>query len=56
MTYADVIAQVQQLVALVGPNAYLQAIIIAVLFIIAGKIRGLDHFANHGSVRASIIK
>jgi MscS family membrane protein len=38
MTYADVIAQVQQLAALVGPNAYLQAAIIAVLFIIAGKI------------------
>jgi MscS family membrane protein len=55
MTFAEVIAQVQQLAALVGPNAYLQAAIIAVLFIITGKIadwiisRIMGRFARQSS-------
>jgi len=38
MTLTDLIARVQQLAELIGPNVYLQAIIIAVTFMIAGKI------------------
>ncbi len=34
----DVIAKVQQLAELIGPNAYLQAAIIAAIFILAGKV------------------
>jgi small-conductance mechanosensitive channel len=35
---SDLIAQVQKLAELIGPNVYLQAAIIATLFIVAGKI------------------
>ena len=35
---ADLIAQVQKLAELIGPNVYLQAAIIAATFIVAGKI------------------
>ncbi len=38
MTLTDLIAWVQQLAELIGPNLYLQAAIIAVAFMIAGKI------------------
>jgi small-conductance mechanosensitive channel len=38
MTLTDLIARVQQLAELIGPNVYLQAIIIAITFMIAGKI------------------
>ena len=38
MTLTDLIARVQQLAELIGPNLYLQAAIIAVAFMIAGKI------------------
>ena len=38
MTLSDLISRVQQLAELIGPNVYLQAAIIAVVFMIAGKI------------------
>lgn len=38
MTFSELTAKVQQLAELIGPNAYLQAAIIAVVFIIVGKI------------------
>ncbi len=38
MTMTDLIERVQKLVELIGPNVYLQAAIIAVVFIVAGKI------------------
>ena len=34
----DLIERIQKLVELIGPNVYLQAVIIAVVFIVAGKI------------------
>ncbi len=37
----DIIAKVQQLAELIGPNIYLQAAIIAAIFIIVGKIADL---------------
>ena len=55
MTFAEIVAEVQQLAALVGPNAYLQATIIAVLFIFAGKVadwiisRVIGRFAQKSS-------
>ncbi|MDE0789194.1 MAG: mechanosensitive ion channel family protein [Woeseiaceae bacterium] len=38
MTLTELIAQVQQLAELIGPNVYLQAAIIAAAFIVVGKI------------------
>ena len=38
MTLTDLISRVQQLAELIGPNVYLQAAIIAVTFLVAGKI------------------
>ena len=38
MTFAELIAQVQNFAALVGPNVFLQAAIVAVIFIIIGKV------------------
>lgn len=38
MTLTDLMARVQQLAELIGPNVYLQAAIIAIAFIVAGKI------------------
>ncbi len=38
MTLTDLISRVQQLAEFIGPNVYLQAAIIAVTFLIAGKI------------------
>lgn len=38
MTFSELTAKIQQLAELIGPNAYLQAMIIAVVFIILGKI------------------
>jgi len=38
MTLTDLIARIQQLAELIGPNVYLQAAIIAAAFMIAGKI------------------
>lgn len=38
MTFADFIASLQRYVELIGPNAYLQAAIIAFVFIIIGKV------------------
>jgi small-conductance mechanosensitive channel len=38
MTLTEIIDQVQQIAELIGPNVYLQAMIIAVLFIVLGKI------------------
>ena len=38
MTLTDLISRVQQFAELIGPNEYLQALIIAVIFMIAGKI------------------
>ena len=38
MTLTDLISQVQHLAELIGPNVYLQAAIIAVIFMIAGKV------------------
>ena len=38
MTLTDLIAQIQRIAELIGPNLYLQAAIIAVAFIIVGKI------------------
>jgi MscS family membrane protein len=38
MTLAEIVARIQELAALVGPNRYLQSAIIAVLFIIIGKV------------------
>ena len=38
MTLTDLISQVQQLAELIGPNLYLQAAIIAVVFIFLGKV------------------
>ena len=55
MTFAEFVAEVQQLAALIGPNAYLQAAIIAVLFIVVGKVadwiisRVLGRFARKSS-------
>ncbi len=34
----DIISWIQQIAALIGPNAYLQATIIAVAFIAIGKV------------------
>lgn len=38
MTLTDLISQIQRLAEFIGPNAYLQAAIIAVAFVIVGKI------------------
>ena len=52
---ADLIAQVQKLAELIGPNVYLQAAIIAATFIVAGKIadwiisRIIGRFAKQSS-------
>ena len=52
---ADLIAQVQKLAELIGPNVYLQAAIIAAAFIVAGKIadwtisRIIGRFAKQSS-------
>ena len=52
---ADLIAQVQKLAELIGPNVYLQAAIIAAVFIVAGKIadwtisRIIGRFAKQSS-------
>ena len=55
MTLAELIAGVQELAALVGPNPYLQAAIVAVLFIVIGKVadwiisRVIGRFARKSS-------
>jgi len=55
MTLTDLITWVQQLAELIGPNVYLQAAIIAVAFMIAGKIadwiisRIIGRFARNSS-------
>ncbi|MAD91246.1 MAG: hypothetical protein CMQ54_00725, partial [Gammaproteobacteria bacterium] len=38
MTFNELISQIQQLAEIIGPNRYLQAIIIAITFIFIGKI------------------
>ncbi len=38
MTLAELISRIQQLAELIGPNTYLQAAIIALVFVIAGKV------------------
>lgn len=41
MTFADLFTQVQRIADLIGPNVYLQSAIIALTFVIAGKIADL---------------
>ncbi len=41
MTFAELVDQIQQIAGLIGPNIYLQAAIIALLFVLAGKIADL---------------
>jgi small-conductance mechanosensitive channel len=41
MTFDDVVARIQQIAGMIGPNIYLQAAIIALIFVLAGKIADL---------------
>lgn len=41
MTFAEFVEHIQQIAAFIGPNTYLQAAIIALLFMLAGKIADL---------------
>jgi MscS family membrane protein len=55
MTFAELLAQVERIADLIGPNVYLQSAIIALAFVIAGKIadlvisRVIGRFARHSS-------
>jgi len=55
MTPADIISQLQRFAELIGPNAYLQAAIIALAFVIAGTVaswiiaRIIGRFARRSS-------